>query len=354
MRDTELLERLVAAYSPSGRESKAVGIFVRAARELGYTARVDRAGNGVAKVGHGRPTIVFLGHIDTVDGRRPVRRRAGRIYGRGSVDAKGALAAALLAGRRHPGPGTLSVIAAVGEETDGRGARHLLRGPAPDAVIAGEPSGWDGLTVGYKGELVLTAEFAGERSHYSSPRPTAGDRAVDWVTTVRQVAEGARGDSPFRSLTAKLVDLVTERRGGRETARVTVDLRLPPGLSTAAVLDRLSQIPDASPVAVGDRVEPLELDAKNPVARALVEGIRAAGGRPTVWRKGGTSDLNRVVPVWKVPAAAYGPGDARLDHTDRESISEVELARSVSVLEVAFARLVSAPGPTSRRSVDGA
>ncbi|MGI0129220.1 MAG: M20/M25/M40 family metallo-hydrolase, partial [Thermoplasmata archaeon] len=62
--------------------------------------------------------------MDTVEGRRPARRRGGKVHGRGAVDAKGALAAALCAGERFSGPGELTIVAAVGEETDGRGARH--------------------------------------------------------------------------------------------------------------------------------------------------------------------------------------------------------------------------------------
>jgi acetylornithine deacetylase/succinyl-diaminopimelate desuccinylase-like protein len=42
-----------------------------------------------------------------------VRRRAGRLYGRGTVDAKGPIAAALLAGHHLAGPGEYLVVAAV-------------------------------------------------------------------------------------------------------------------------------------------------------------------------------------------------------------------------------------------------
>ncbi len=351
--DGALLERLVARYSPSGHESAAVREFVRSARRLGYSARTDAVGNGLARVGRGHPRIVFLGHIDTVEGRLPVRRARGRLYGRGAVDAKGPLAAALRAGVDLPGSGEYLVVASVGEETDSRGARHLAPRLRPDAVIAGEPSGWAGVTVGYKGELRVTATFCGRRTHYSSPCPTAADRAVDWLGAVRAIARERSTDSRFRSLTAKAVALETEGPGDRERARVTVDLRLPPGLSTTELLGRLRAVADRPALAVSVRVEPLDRPASDPVARALIEGIRAVGGRPTVWRKAGTSDLNLVAPVWNVPGAAYGPGDARLDHTDRESVSLAELERSVAVLRVALARLRGAV-PTLRRSAAGA
>lgn len=351
--DGRLLERLVARYSPSGREGPAVREFVRIARALGYRAEIDRAGNGVAQRGRGRPELLFLGHIDTVEGERPVRRRGGRVHGRGSVDAKGALVAALRAGDRFSGPGTLRVVAAVGEETDSRGARHLLRGRRPDGVIAGEPSGWDGVTIGYKGILRLEATFRGERHHYSAPTPTAADRAVDWLGAVRAWVAERRNESSFRSPTAKVVAWSTAPPGDAERASVTVDLRLPPGVSVAAMRGALPGGPTIRELAVA---EPLEVPAASPVAAALVAGVRAAGARPTLWRKGGTSDLNLAIAAWGVPGAAYGPGDSRLDHTGRESLSTAELERAVGVLRTAYAQLLGAEGrpPTLPRSAGGA
>lgn len=343
MDEGELLDRLVRCYSPSGREEAAVRAFLAGARSLGCTAGVDAAGNGVARVGRGRPETLFLGHIDTVEGERPVRWRGGRLHGRGVVDAKGALAAALVAATRHRGPGTVRVVAAVGEETDSRGARHLLRGRRPDAVIAGEPSGWDGVTVGYKGDLRLSRTFRGERRHYSAPYRTAADRAVAWCAAVRAWADARTTDSLFRSVTAKVIAFATGPAGDAESARVTIDLRLPPELTAAVALRSLpADDVDGSPT-VEVAIDPCDAGSQTPVARALIAGVRAAGGRPTIYRKAGTSDLNLVTAAWKVPGAAYGPGDPRLDHTPREALDRAELRRSVDVLTTAFATLAAAP-----------
>ena len=344
-----MLTRLVARYSPSGRERGAVREFRAVARELGYLTSVDRAGNGFARRGRGRPRLLFLGHIDTVEGRRPVRRRGGRVFGRGSVDEKGALAAALCAGRSFTGRGEILIVAAVGEEADSRGARHLISRRAPDRVIVGEPSGWDGVTIGYKGELQLVATFRGRRTHYSSPTPTTTDVALDWTAAVRALALSRTTESLFASLTAKTVAVESHRAGDAETTRVTVDFRLPPGLSTEEVLTLLPTEPGHPRLSIRIRAEPIEVPRANPVVLALSDGIRAHGARPTLWRKSGTSDMNVVVPVWKVPAAAYGPGDARLDHTARESLGVVELGRSVEVLRAAFERLSRDATPRRRR-----
>lgn len=354
--DGALLERLVARYSPSGHEAGAVREFVAIARRLGYRTRVDGAGNGIAERGDGRPQLLFLGHIDTVEGDRPVRRRGGRVHGRGTVDAKGPLIAALRAGAGVNGPGTYRVVAAVGEETDSRGARHLLRSPAPDGVIAGEPSGWDGVTVGYKGVFRAEATFRARRRHYSAPTPTAADEAIEWVGALRRWAAERQQPSNFRSPSVKVIGLATGPSGDAESARVTIDARLPPGISVEEFRSSLAHAPGHPVVRELSRADPVDLPMTNPVAAALLAGIRAQGARPTVWRKGGTSDLNLVAAAWGVPGAAYGPGDSRLDHTARESLSIAELARSGAVLRTAIGALLGADGrpPTLRRPAGGA
>ncbi len=348
MDEATVLTRLARQYSPSGQERGAVGEFVRLARELGYRARRDRTGNGVAERGVGRPLVLFLGHIDTVPGNRPVVRRQGKIHGRGVVDAKGALAAALLGGAEFAGPGTFRIVAAVREETDSLGARGLVRSPPPDALIAGEPSGWDGVTVGYKGDLRFVATFRARREHWSSPHPTSGDAAVAWAQQLPTLAARHAGPSPFRSLSAKVVGLESSPTDDPETSRVTVDVRLPPGVASADVLATLRRLEPSASIRPVARIEATETARTDPAAVALCAAIREEGGRPTLWRRAGTSDLNIVARAWGIGGVAYGPGDSRLDHTSRESLSVAELGRAARVLRRTLARL--AAGSTPRPS----
>src|SRR5437867_11991409 len=141
MDDLEVLRALVEEYSPSGDEQRAVRRFTDVATARGFDVRIDEVGNAIARIGRGSPRIVFLGHIDTVDGALPVRLEGGRLHGRGTCDAKGSLAAAVIAASRHRGPGEIVVVGAVGEEHDSRGTRHLLMShPAPVFLIVGAPS----------------------------------------------------------------------------------------------------------------------------------------------------------------------------------------------------------------------
>src|SRR3989304_5791964 len=121
MDEVGVLLELVKAHSPSGREEDGVRAFTQVAQSLGFATEVDGAGNGIARIGSGKPQTLFLGHVDTVEGELPVRVEDGRVYGRGAVDAKGALATALLAAKDHAGPGGSLVVAAGGEGGDSRG-----------------------------------------------------------------------------------------------------------------------------------------------------------------------------------------------------------------------------------------
>lgn len=170
----DLLEELVSIPSLSQQESAASKFLVGWLEERGLErCRVDEVGNAVGEIGeeNSAKTIVLLGHIDTVPGDIPVEKRGSDdselLYGRGSVDAKGPLAAFAAAAARLGGEWArqndlrIVVVGAVEEEsTTSRGARRirdsfLEGGKAPDACVIGEPSGWNRVTLGYKGRLLI-------------------------------------------------------------------------------------------------------------------------------------------------------------------------------------------------------
>jgi LysW-gamma-L-lysine carboxypeptidase len=339
MDEVGALVELLKAYSPSGAEEKAVKAFTTLAQSLGFTTEVDAAGNAIARKGSRSPQVLFLGHIDTVDGEVPVKVEGGRVYGRGACDAKSALVAALFAASRHEGPGEVVVIGAVGEEKDSRGARYLIPRMKPNALIVGEPSGWAGVTIGYKGNLDLQFTFEGERTHLSSPAPTTVELAIASLHRLQTWGSDHQDETAFKSLTHKLHSINTGRVGGREIVKVGVNVRLPTDVKVSDALKFLDSTDLKGKYKVGDSSDAVEVDRTNEVVRALVNGIRENGGEPILFKKSGTADMNLAVPVWGCPAAAYGPGDAHLDHTEQESLDVGELHRSIRVLEKALAIL---------------
>jgi [amino group carrier protein]-lysine/ornithine hydrolase len=341
MDEVGILRALVEEYSPSGHEAEAVRVFNDLAKGLGLRAEVDAAGNAIARIGAGPPTVLFLGHIDTVEGELPVRVDGHRIIGRGACDAKGPLAAALLAAARRDGPGELRIVGAIGEERDSAGARYLVGRHRPDYLIVGEPSGWDAVTIGYRGNLSLVLRVEGNRNHLSAPVETTVERGLSIVRRLEEFCRDREGPTAFASPTTKVHTINTHRSGDHEAVEIGVNIRVPPGLPTDEVLALFNRRLDGVHHQVVDRSEAVEVHPRNAVVRALCAGIRHEGARPRLLRKLGTSDLNVVAPTWQCPAAAYGPGDSHLDHTEREALEIQDLRRSIEILGTAFTRLTS-------------
>lgn len=336
---TALLERLVRTPSVSGSEDAAVRAFVETAAASGLACEIDEAGNGIARRGNAAATkrIALLGHIDTVPGEIPVRIEHGVLHGRGSVDAKGPLAAMLSAATRASVSGNVAidVIAAVGEEADSLGARFVRDRIQPDACIIGEPSGWDGVTLGYKGCLRVRARCERPAAHSAGPDPSAADTLHAWWTSVRARIEELSGNATgaFERIQATILSMGTARDGLVETGVLEAGFRLPVSIGPdelAAALRALAG--DAIEIECRSGERACRSDRNDAVVRALAGGVRSVGGKPRMKVKTGTADFNVVAPVWACPIAAYGPGDSSLDHTPEERLSIDEYLRSVRVL----------------------
>jgi LysW-gamma-L-lysine carboxypeptidase len=93
-----------------------------------------------------------------------------------------------------------------------------------------------------------------------------------------------------------------------------------------------------------ESMPPALASKRTPLVAALLDSIRAHGGEPRLLRKTGTADLNLLAERHPgVPIAAYGPGDASLDHTPEERIAFSEFAQGVEVLDGVFRRLAASP-----------
>jgi len=350
----DLLHDLVAIPSPSGEEAAAAERLVAFFDDVGRDAWLDDVGNVRAPADDG---VLFTSHVDTVPGDIPVRieNAAGEsangssveppvLWGRGSVDATGALVAMAVAAARTG----VSFAGVVREETDSAGARHLVaeREP-PEAVVNGEPSGWDGLTLGYRGLLAGTYVATSESGHTSRPSPNAIQSAVGWwnrvETAVGSDAEGVgvaseadegREQAPvFERITPKPVRIEggPSDDGLAVEASVRAEFRVPPDRSLDEVRRIADDALDTGTVSWDEAITPVMASPRSRVSSALRAAIRAEDGDPTMFRKTGTSDMN-LYAEWDVPMATYGPGNAALDHAPDERLSLPAFDRSIAVL----------------------
>jgi len=331
----ELLEDLVGIPSVTGEESAAAERLAAYFEAHDREAWIDSVGNVRAPADD---SVLLTSHVDTVPGDIPVRVEDGVLHGRGSVDAKGPLCAMAVAAVETG----VSFAGVVGEERDSRGARHLIaERDEPDAVVNGEPSGWDAVTLGYRGFLPGTYVATSESGHTSRPDENAIQAAIGWWTRVEDAFATGEWTPVFEEVTPKPVgiDGGTSADGLSVEATMEVQFRIPPEMDAGAVREIADGELEAGTVQWREAIPPVMRSPRNGVARAFRVVIRATGGEPSQLRKTGTSDMNLYADAWDCPMATYGPGDSALDHTPEERLVLAEFDRAVAVLERACERL---------------
>ena len=338
-----LLREMVSIYSPAGQEWEITQYLVRAMQERGLQAHLDEAGNVIGELGNGSRSVVLLGHIDTVPGFIPVRQEAGRLYGRGAVDAKGPFATFVSAAAQYgtPRDAKLIIIGAVEEEGDSAGARYIVDRCRPDFAIIGEPSGWNHITLGYKGSMTLCYTLERETSHSAGAAQTAAETAVAFWTRLQGYAESFNQGKTrlFDRLMPTLASITSRGDGFTEGVEMVIQLRWPAELDVPAFESWLRDEAAPATATITSREVPYRAEKRTLLTGAFLAAIRAAGGEPGFTLKTGTSDMNVVGPAWGCPIVAYGPGDSSLDHTPNEHIEWAEYHRAIEVLGLVIRRL---------------
>ena len=344
MDEIAFLEALLAIPSPSGQEDAVAAYLVRQMTVRGFRAGRDEAGNVVGSVGDPEAAreIVLLGHMDTVPGLIPLREEGGKLYGRGAVDAKGPLAAFVLAAQRlapRLDGVRLTVIGAVEEESHGRGARHLARAmPAPDYAFIGEPSDWQGVTLGYKGMLSFRYQLLQPGGHSAGQFSGPAEKAVAlWNRLVERAAAHNDGQSGrFQTLDPALREFRTFGDGLYDGVEMHIGVRLPQDLDVDELEQEIRGWCNGAKLEFYPSDPPFLAEKNTPLVRAMLRAIRAQGGRPRFKVKTGTADMNIVGPVWGCPIVAYGPGDSAFDHTPDERIDIDGYLQAIDVLTTAL------------------
>jgi LysW-gamma-L-lysine carboxypeptidase len=338
----DLLQEMVSIPSVSTQERELGQWLVTRLRGMGFAAKRDEAGNVIAFWGSGPREVLLLGHMDTVPGFIPVRREGQRLFGRGAVDAKGPLAAAIAAVARQPAGANcrFTIIGAVEEEGSSRGARHLKNRKAPDQLVILEPSGWDAITLGYKGSLKLRYRLSKPMGHGAGPNESAADQAIAFIRRVQDHATTqGEGLGNFERLDARILRFHADHDGFKDTAAMTVGFRLPPNFDVPALKQRLEAWAETAELRFEYADAAVRAEKNTPVVRAFLKGIRDTGGTPRFKMKTGTSDMNILAPIWGCTTLAYGPGDSKLDHTPDEAMDLEDFTRGVDVLTSALSHL---------------
>lgn len=208
--------------------------------------------------GGGGRTLVLNGHVDVVPAtegwtRDPLGGEVedGKLYGRGSLDMKGAVAAMTVAARslvraRLPLRGKLVLLAVADEEAGGaNGAGALVEAGKvrADGVVVGEPSD-GGVVIAHRGPCFVGLRTYGRAGHASQPENfvNAVELMVDALTVIRSIE---LSHEPHPLLGSPSVAVGTTISGGRKVnivpdlCEATLDVRMVPGMNPSGVLDDL-------------------------------------------------------------------------------------------------------------------
>ncbi|HDJ83723.1 MAG TPA: M20/M25/M40 family metallo-hydrolase, partial [Desulfurococcaceae archaeon] len=321
----KLLLELLRTYSPTFNEDKAVKLLYDYAHKLDYdNVEIDSVGNLVAKIGRGSCRILLISHIDTVEGYIQPGFDGYRFYGRGAVDAKGPLAAMLIAtslARRYIDfdKTSVHVIAAVGEEGPSHGAKHLIDiGVKYDSVIVGEPTNLVNVVIGCRGNCRVVIECQGSGGHSSSPwlYESACENLIKSWIRIKSLFNGVTA-SEFSTALLKMMCGSNTNTIPRHGVAV-VSIRIPIGKSSTDIKSMLRNIEleKGCNIRIEECTEPVKVSVNNLSVRALNRALIGLGLKPKVAIKLGTSDMNILYGRVTTDIAEWGPGRSELSHSN--------------------------------------
>ena len=361
-------QQLIRTSSFTGHEGNLAKLVMSKMVELDYDhVSVDSFGNVIGIVGDGPTGILLDSHMDTVGVNHPEEWRYnpfggeivdGKLYGRGSVDMKSALAAVVFAGHIAKRLGiqkgkTLYITASVMEEDyDGEAVYSMCRQleTLPDYVVICEPSGLD-LALGHKGRALIKVTSKGVSAHGSAPEK--GVNAIYKMGPILQRVEALnnammRQGNGTGSIALTKISSSSESLNAIPTqCEVYLDRRLVIGEDKADISEEMNTLlegTDASwevydkrgksytgvPVVLHSFLPSWEISPDNVLTKACAKSFKIVFKREPRLIKwdfctNGVATAGRL----NIPTIGFGPGDSKKAHTVDECCEISQIAASV-------------------------
>lgn len=402
MRVLEEAKKLVSFPSVTGSEEALARYLLEAFKSLGckaYLYPVTKNRYNIYALLEGRQKdsvgLLFHGHLDTVaphgmkDPFTP-REEKGHLWGRGSVDQKGGIAAALAAfaeiaalqkteGRRERGgadefsgrntPGVpqkpvflglkkgVAFVGVIDEESEHRGSMALKKmGIRAEGAVVTEPSALK-IGIGCKGTLPLKITVTGRASH--ACRPWLGENAlVHGMNLMQRILSEPLPEIDIPGAGKVRATLSLDKALGGKAYNIVpdkavfwLDRRLIPGETYEGVINTLEKTLSGydKPEDVSVTLEvarpdwrwkpvkrrgllPTLIDASDPLVTVLKKTHQEVLGRaPVVYFTDGYNEMDFLKNDLGIPTLQYGPGDGGLCHTNQEQMEIRQLAEAVEV-----------------------
>jgi putative selenium metabolism hydrolase len=366
----ENLSRLVRIKSLS-REEKEVQMELKSQMEqAGFDeVRIDGLGNVIGRIGNGKKTIAFDGHMDTVDLGNPDNWdfdplsgmiKDGFVHGRGTVDQEGGPAAFVTAGRILKELGfskdvTLYFVGSVMEEDcDGLCWKYLIEetGIKPDYVVITEPTNMN-IYRGHRGRMEMQIHFNGISSHGSAPE--RGKNAIYMASKIALEIEQLNKRLPMDDFLGKGSITVTEILSQSPSlcavadyARIHLDRRLTWGETKESAIAEIKELIKDLPA----RVEVLHYDERaytglnygmekyyptwkieedhNLVQTGVNAYEKLFDKKPVIDKWTFSTNGIATCGLYGIPTIGFGPGDEKLAHSPNEKVPIQHLVKAAT------------------------
>lgn len=369
----------VASYTPEG-EAEAAAVLERFLQQAGVATErhpVDEVGvNVIARLGGADEPLGLLlnGHLDTVPPSSAMRFppfaaevSAGKLWGRGSVDMKGGVAAmaCAMAAVHHAGlplRRSLALAAVACEEQGNQGTAALVQsGLQADAAVVGEPTSLN-LVIAHKGVDRYQIIVGGKSAHESLPDQGVNAivfaaRLIDHLSHGLFVEVGRAGHAVLGPATYNIgtIEGGTRRNMVPDRCMFRIAKRWLPGDSPAAIRAELEAAVRSAglpvPVSVV-RERDMQRIAHPPLeiapGHALTQHLRARaaevlGRAPALTGWAAFTD-GALLQDAGIPTLIFGPGELSLAHTDEEHIP---LDQMVAAAEIYAGLALDICGPAA-------
>jgi putative selenium metabolism hydrolase len=360
----KLLQQLIQIRSYSGEEREIVEFILEKMKAYGFPNFFsDRLGNAVGQIGNGPVKILYDAHIDTVKVTEDEtwqyppfegKIQNGKIFGRGAVDEKSAMAGFLIAAKvllasQESGeyPFTLFIVGSVMEEDcDGYPLRHLIEkeGIKPDYVLLGEPTDLQ-VYRGQRGRMELKIHTQGKSAHgaHNQQGINAIYKMLPIIKQIETLDTQLKSVNPLGkgSITVSQV----QSQGPSlcsvpDHCQIHIDRRLTLGETKENVLSQLHQILGLNNESVTIHIPEYRgtswkdlnfqqesyfptwvLEEDHPLVRAGVKSSKIAIGKTAktgFWKfsTNGVATAGRL----RIPTIGFAPGKEEHAHTSREEI----------------------------------
>jgi len=371
---SSFLQDLVRIPSLSSQEGALAQRLAEEMRRVGIPdVAIDDMGNVIGCFGEGPgPLLAFNGHMDTVDVGDPTswsrdpfsgEIQDGILFGRGSVDMKGALAAMVYGAKSILDEGIelggrACIVGVVQEEpSEGLAMSVVVEegGLRPDFVVLGEPTNLE-VSRGQRGRIEMEVTLRGRSCHASAPE--RGENALHAAARVifgiellipRLLTDPVLG--PGTVAVTSLETLGCSRNAIPDYCRMIVDRRLTLGETEARAMNEIRQIISREEVRGDVSVSQYEtasytgyackyresypawlLQEDHPLVRAGIRASeRAIGRRPRLITWAFSTDGVYTLGRAGIPTIGFGPGEERYAHTSDEQVRLADVAKAARV-----------------------